>query len=86
METPFHRAEQPEATPEPQPQATPDAVPASSQEVSAHDAYTGKDLDIYHVLLAVERGELSQVEAARKLDELDEPPSTEDSDAAGTAI
>lgn len=33
--------------------------------------YSGKDLDLYHVLLAVERGELSVEEAARRLEALE---------------
>lgn len=73
METIFHSAKQPQAAPEPEPQTTPDAVPASAQQADAPDAYTGKDLEMYRVLLAVERGELSPAEAARKLDDLDEP-------------
>lgn len=57
--------------------------------VSTPDDVTGDssiDQEMYSVLLAVERGELSPVEAAIKLDELVKPPSTEDRDAAGMAV
>ncbi len=48
-----------------------------SQGASESQAHEGlpvddKDLDVYRVLVAVERGELSPEDAARKLEELDE--------------
>ena len=44
----------------------PDAAPTPQSS-----EYSGNDLDMYQVLLAVERGELSPEDAARKLEELE---------------
>jgi hypothetical protein len=49
-----------------------DAPQAQADEPAAgNPQYSGKDLDLYRVLLAVERGELSVEDAARRLEELE---------------
>ncbi len=48
------------------------ATNRSAEEPGAEGLdYSGKDLDVYHVLLALERGELSVEDAARRLEELE---------------
>ena len=52
-----------------------DVIQAPGDEPNAEGPqYSGTDLDVYGVLLAVERGELSPQDAARKLEELEAVP------------
>lgn len=74
MEIPLHSGAQSDASQEQSQEAPGVSTPAPG----AQDAYTGKDLEMYRVLLAVERGKLSQAEAARRLEELEEQPPQED--------
>lgn len=60
--------------------AGPDSVPTQAGEEQADEGapFSEKDLDVYRVLVAVERGELSAQDAARKLEELEDASAGED--------
>ena len=51
---------------------------ATGEQSGEGSPYSEKDLDVYRVLVAVERGELSVEDAARRLEELDHQPARED--------
>ncbi len=51
-----------------------DALQGQNDEQATQDSqYSEKELDMFRVLVAVERGELSAHDAARKLEELEAP-------------
>ena len=58
-----------------------DTVPtqgAGEEQAGDGVPFSEKDLDVYRVLVAVERGELSAQDAARKLEELEDASAGED--------
>lgn len=48
---------------------------AAEPPVSSELTYSGREMDVYQVLVAVERGEISAQEAARKLEEMEDSAS-----------
>ncbi|HEX8229027.1 MAG TPA: hypothetical protein VF826_06910 [Chloroflexia bacterium] len=54
------------------------AQEAGEEQPGEGAPFSEKDLDLYRVLVAVERGELSAQDAARKLEELEDAPAGED--------
>jgi hypothetical protein len=58
-----------------------DSIPtqgAGEEQPGEGAPFSEKDLDVYRVLVAVERGELSAQDAARKLEELEDASPGED--------
>lgn len=49
-----------------------DESQAADPPVSSELTYSGREMDVYQVLVAVERGEITAQDAARKLEELEE--------------
>ncbi len=51
---------------------------AGEEQAGEGAPFSEKDLDVYRVLVAVERGELSAQDAARKLEEMEDASAGED--------